>query len=116
MDGLVWLGTGLLGWAPPKLVHLSQVTKSYDEFLSHNWQVAGWKKVLLLMTLKRGAPACVIGTSAALVMLVLFPFGETSQLGVLLLDQSLHFRISFFGDPARKSSWTGLASTNLTRT
>eukprot|EP00913_Durusdinium_trenchii_P032516 g30442.t1 len=54
---------------------LSKETTSYDEFLSHSWQVESWKKVLLLMILKNGFPASVIGTSGALLMVVLWQFG-----------------------------------------
>ena len=51
---------------------LSKVTQDYDEFLSHSWQVAVWKKVLLLMVIKNGLPSVVVGTLTSLLMVLLW--------------------------------------------
>ncbi|CAK8988825.1 unnamed protein product [Durusdinium trenchii] len=85
---------GQVFWASAEreFFHLSQVTEFYDEFLSHSWQVESWKKVLLLITLKNGAPACVMGTLGAAIMMVLF------QLDFLpgFKKSHLHFQWSFW--------------------
>ena len=55
--------------------HLSRVSESYDEFVSHSWQVATWKKVLLLVMLKPGPPAFLIATLGAGLMMWIWQFG-----------------------------------------
>ena len=51
---------------------LSKVTQDYDEFLSHSWQVAVWKKVLLLLVIKNGLASVVVGTLTSLLMVLLW--------------------------------------------
>ncbi|CAE6966278.1 unnamed protein product [Symbiodinium sp. CCMP2592] len=55
--------------------HLSIVTEAYDEFVSHSWQVATWRKCLLLVMLKRGAPAFLIAGLGAGLMISIWQFG-----------------------------------------
>jgi len=46
--------------------HLSCPTQTYDEFWSHSWQTAAWKKILFLAIVNRGLPACTIATLISL--------------------------------------------------
>ena len=55
--------------------HLSKVTDYYDEFLSHSWQVASWKKAVLLIILKNGLPALLLGTFGAMIMMIVWQLG-----------------------------------------
>ena len=68
---------GQVFWAGRRksFFHLSKVTKAYDEFLSHSWQVATWKKVLLLLMLKNGLPACLVAGFGASLMACLWQVG-----------------------------------------
>ena len=71
---VAWFGRVFWARKNRDFFHLSRVTESYDEFLSHSWQVAAWQKVLLLMILKNGLPAYILGTVGALLMMVLWQF------------------------------------------
>ena len=64
---------GQVFWARDQdFFHLSDLTKDFDEFVSHSWHVKAWKKALLLMILKNGMPAVVAGFLAAFLMAFLW--------------------------------------------
>ncbi|CAE7767980.1 unnamed protein product, partial [Symbiodinium necroappetens] len=59
---VAWLGRVFWARKDRSFFSLSKVTQDYDEFLSHSWQVAVWKKVLLLLVIKNGLASVVVGT------------------------------------------------------
>lgn len=64
---------GRVFWAKDHdFFHLSELTKDFDEFVSHSWHVKAWKKVMLLMILKNGMPAVLAGFLAAFLMALLW--------------------------------------------
>jgi len=54
----------------------SFVTTTIDEFLSHSWHGEAWKKIILLLVLKNGPAAVIVGTCCSLPMMVLFSLGN----------------------------------------
>ncbi|CAE6971976.1 unnamed protein product [Symbiodinium sp. CCMP2592] len=72
-------GFGRVFWASwhrrRSFFHLSRVTETYDEFVSHSWEVASWKKALLMVILKHGPPACLLAALGAALMMWIWQFG-----------------------------------------
>eukprot|EP00439_Symbiodinium_sp_Y106_P006653 s2933_g1.t1 len=50
----------------------SFVTECITEFLSHSWHGSAWAKVILLLILKNGPAAVIMGTMCAIPMMLLF--------------------------------------------
>ncbi|CAK9056117.1 unnamed protein product [Durusdinium trenchii] len=46
----------------------SFITEKFDQFISHSWHGKSWQKILLLMVMQNGLPACIFGTLSAFAM------------------------------------------------
>ena len=55
--------------------HLSRKSQKISRFWSHSWHGARWQKVLTLLVLYNGLASILLGTFAALVMMLLFALG-----------------------------------------
>ena len=65
------------------LYHRSKPCREIEQFLTHSWHGPAWNKVFLLLVLKNGLPALVVGTLAALGILPVVFNGYFPPLGRL---------------------------------
>ncbi|CAK9042119.1 CCHC-type domain-containing protein [Durusdinium trenchii] len=81
------------------LYRSSVQTVRIDEFWSHSWQRKSWKKISSLLFLKRGLPAGVMGTLAALIGAAVSSYGllpPSVPFGTISLWNTIFGFLGFF--------------------